>query len=116
MADLSLIDGSIAGGVVAIVARLVRDERERWKQSRNGGTPMDKLTRAVDSLAMETRKTRRTIIRTSKRQNKKLAAIVANSEKQTELQKESEKVQDLMAKALNKLSVQTAVLLERDRG
>ncbi|MCA9726064.1 MAG: hypothetical protein KC729_00165 [Candidatus Eisenbacteria bacterium] len=53
MADPVLIDSALVAGALHFVTQLLRtlrDERERWKQKRNGGTPEDKIVRHLAGI------------------------------------------------------------------
>lgn len=86
MADPALQDGGIIGGLVlgiVYAARVVRDERERMQQKRNGGTPQEELVKHAEQirasfpeLAAEAARLRRTLKGLRKDYRRGVAVIV----------------------------------------
>lgn len=79
-----------------------RDERERRRQKRNGGTPMEHLLREQRAIRREMRAMRKT-----------LRIIARASREQCELLDRAEKAHDALIGALNKTLQGVMLLIDR---
>lgn len=112
MADPALVDGgiiTIATTALVHLARIVRDERERYKQKRNGGTP-------TDQFISEMRKLREATVASARLQARKLDRIHEKTDESLSVLKGGIRTQQIQSQTLQDIGLGISRLLGRHDG